>query len=1316
MNLKQHPTSDSRQPALVTRHSPLVTRHSSLVTLHAFCIVAVAAFAATASAANYALTVTSSDAAKGSVSAVGGTYPEGTAVSVTATPEVGWTFTRWDGVVPSLRLDNPLVLPVTNDTVVTAVFGKTHYVATTGNNSTADGTNPATPYLTIEAACTAAAADDTVSVGPGTFTGTAAITVDKAVTIRGAGMAATIRKGQKTTINNANAIVADMRFTGYGSGGTVVLGSSGGTLLRCDVSGNTRTSTDATGMSVACGNIVGCMITNNVNGSGGNGVGIKVTGGPTLLEDCLIADNTTGYAGVCGGLAIAYASHDSAPYNKPTILRHCTIVRNKGGEGNGCGGLNIADQRFRLVIEGCLIGGNYKCTDEIANGTDDVRLLGNNTTVLRIVRDTVISHMAVPSYPAKWLFENCVTNVPAGYTDLNGGDFTVTRRSPAWGLCADGSDAGYFQSPRDGSFDVGCYALTNAVCGHLDTVLVAKAENAPDPADVSYAWDLDGDGVFETTGATVPASYDEPGLHDVSVRATSGGQTVTRNLPNIVYVAPREIFAWADSPSPAFPYASWETAAHTVNAAVSAAEDGCKVQLTNAFYQVSASVRLYRNIEVCGTGKENNSVKGAAGSIGNCNSVDANATGTCVQYTGGDIVPFRLYRSGILLHSMAIGPGRPNVVGLYENAIVSNCVIRSGQYTSGTGVGAVMRGGLITHCVISNNYTSGGGNGGSVNLAVSGATLRNCLVVGAIHTATSTSSPCKGTVYAVAGTVVENCTIVGNTATLGAGIYTTGAAIIRNNIVRGNTAKADSSGHADWYDATDTGIYSNNCMEVAHGENVETRDPAFIYENGRNTYTFAAGSPCANTGAAQPWMAGATDFFGNPRLQGVAPDIGCFEADMSQTTCDVSADPTSALGATNVALSAVIVGGSLSGDVAYLWDFDGDGTTDATGPVVTNRFEEGRHSVTLTVTVDGETRFTVPKEDVVTIYPRVIYVATSCAGSAFPYNTPETAATSINDAIDVAMDGAEIIVGAGTHLASRQILINRAVTLRAADGLPARPRILRGDNSGSVYFTVSRPGALVEGLVIDNASKNMRALEITASGGTVRDCVVSNAHYTSGSGVGLSAAAGLFDRGVIVNTDASGGASGGAAGLAAYLSGSAVMRNSLIYRNRTYANESKLGVVYVTGGARMENCTVVSNTCGAYPAVYVAKTTAGGSAAVVNTIAWGNYHNAPPAAAHPGGADWLVDSTASGIAWSNNCAAVAYQAGDRTVTEDPRFRAPANFDYTLGKGTPCRNKGVRLDWMDGALDLNGNPRIFGTRPDVGAFEFTGRDETTIMLR
>ncbi len=1321
MNLKQHPTFDTLHWSLFTRHSPFCILHS------AFCIAALAAFAA--SAANYSLTVASADMTKGSVSAVDGTYPEGTAVTVTATPEAGWTFTRWDGVVPSLRLDNPLVLSVTNNTAVTAVFGKTHYVATNGSDSTADGTNPATPYLTIEKAYTAAADNDTLSVGPGTFAGTAALTVDKAVVIRGAGMDRTTRSKKSNTINNANAIIADMRLFGQTWGLMVSFpkNGAGGTLLRCDVSGNGYSSPTC-GIVCYIGNIVGCVVTNNINGNGGPGVGLQIAGGPTLVEGCLFADNSTGYGGDAGGVEISYAADDPT-YTHPTILRHCTIIRNDGGVANGTGGLLVnyaSNRRFPLLVEGCVIADNDKLRDETATATDDVRLVGAYNVSGRLVfRDTVIGHMATPTTPASYVFENCVTNVASGFADLWRRDLSVERRSPAWGLCADGSDAGCVQSVLSGDFDVGCYAITNAAIGSLATPLVAKARNAPDPGTVTFSWDLDGDGVFETTGPVANAVWTTVGRHGVTVRATSGGETVTRTIPGIGYVAPRELFVWTQSPSPAFPYATWETAAHTPYAAIDAALDGCRVQLTNEVITVSKSIRLVRPIEFCGAGRDNDSNVGRVSGFTVSYRTDANATGTCIQRPsgGGDVVPLKLTAQGTFAHSLALGPGRNHVVCLYApDTVLSNCVVRYGEYTNGYGVGIEAQYGLITHCVVSNNYNTAATIAGSIQLgtASSTATLRNTLVTGGNHPSSS-GAGVQGTVYAYPGCTVENCTIVGNKAGTGAGLYTKGAVIVRNNIIRGNTALVDttSDGAPDWYDETGTALYSNNCLPAAHneGDGTVTEEPAFILENGRNIFTFAAGSPCVNKGAELPWMtAGSIDLFGNARLQGAAPDIGCFEADMSQTTCDASVTPSSSFGATNIVFTAVVMGGSLSGDVAYLWDFNADGTTDATGAVVTNRFDEGRYSVTLTVMVDGETRFTVPKPDCVTIYPRTIYLATSCAGSAFPFNTPETAATSINDAIGAAMDGAEIIVQTGTHRAPQQIVVNRAITIRAADGLPARPRILRQDNTGGVYFTVGNPGALVQGLVIDNAGKNMRALEITASGGTVRDCVVSNAHYTTGSGVGLSAAAGLFDRGVIVNTDASGGASSGACGLAAYLSGSAVMRNSLVHKNATNKGESKFGVVYVTGNARMENCTVVSNTCGAYPAVYVAKTTAGGSAAVVNNIVWGNYFRVAPSEAYQGGADWFVDPSASDIAWSNNCAAVAYQAGDRTVTEDPRFRAPANFDFTLDKGTPCRNKGVRLDWMDGALDLNGNPRIFGARPDIGAIEFTGRDGTTIMLR
>ena len=808
----------------------------------------------------------------------------------------------------------------------------------------------------------------------------------------------------------------------------------------------------------------------------------------------------------------------------------------------------------------------------------------------------------------------------------------------------------------------------------------------------------------------------------MTVRATSGGESVTRALEGIGYVAPRELFVWTQSPSPAFPYATWETAAHTPQAAVDAALAGCKVQLTNEVITVSKSVRIIRPIEFCGTGRDNDSNVGKVSGFTVSYRIDATATGTCIQRPsgGGDVVPVTVVAPGAFVHSLALGPGRPHVVCLYApSCVVSNCTVRYGEYTNGYGVGVEAKGGLVTHCVVSNCYNYNPTPAGSIYLqnAFEGSTLRNSLVTGCFHKSTSGDGS-QGTVYAQANCIVENCTIVGNTAGTGAGLYTTGAAIVRNNIIRDNEALCDttSTGAPDWYDATGTAIYSDNCLAHAHdaGDRTVTGVPAFIFADGRNTFTFAAGSPCVDKGSPLGWMdAGAIDLFGNARVQGNAPDIGCFEADMSQMTCDVVADPASAFGSTNIALSAVIVGGSLSGDVAYLWDFDGDGTTDATGAVVTNRFDEGLHSVSLTVTVDGETRFEVEKPNCVTIYPRVMYLAAANANPVYPYNTRAGAATSIADVLALAQDGAEIIVLEGVHRTSTQILVNKAITLRADDGLAKRPVFQRSGGSFSEFLVVGHPDALVEGLVFDHARHSIVVVNVTAAGGTVRDCVASNGWYTSGGGIGITALGGLIDRCVVEGNQA---IQNQDSGLAVKLFGNAVCRNTLIRRNfYSKSTDGKQGVVYVTGDARLENCTVVSNTCGNLPAVYCANTTAGGKASVVNCIIRDNYFCTPAATTYDGGFDWYIDPSASGIAWSNNCTSAAWQVGDATVVDDPLFSDADQGDYSLQRNSPCRNKGVWRDWMDGALDLYGNPRVRG-RPDIGAAEFSGRDWTTIMLR
>ena len=58
-----------------------------------------------------------------------------------------------------------------------------------------------------------------------------------------------------------------------------------------------------------------------------------------------------------------------------------------------------------------------------------------------------------------------------------------------------------------------------------------------------------------------------------------------------------------------------------------------------------------------------------------------------------------------------------------------------------------------------------------------------------------------------------------------------------------------------------------------------------------------------------------------------------------------------------------------------------------------------------------------------------------------------------------------------------------------------------------------------------------------------------------------------------------------------------------------------------------------------------------------------------------------------------------------TINKDPLFVDPANGDFHLQSNSPCINAGiVDATFTLPDIDLDGNPRIFGKAPDMGAYE------------
>ena len=53
-------------------------------------------------------------------------------------------------------------------------------------------------------------------------------------------------------------------------------------------------------------------------------------------------------------------------------------------------------------------------------------------------------------------------------------------------------------------------------------------------------------------------------------------------------------------------------------------------------------------------------------------------------------------------------------------------------------------------------------------------------------------------------------------------------------------------------------------------------------------------------------------------------------------------------------------------------------------------------------------------------------------------------------------------------------------------------------------------------------------------------------------------------------------------------------------------------------------------------------------------------------------------------------------------------------DYSIRPSSPARDAGTNADWMNGAVDLGGGPRIIGGRVDIGCYENNGHGFTILV--
>jgi hypothetical protein len=805
-----------------------------------------------------------------------------------------------------------------------------------------------------------------------------------------------------------------------------------------------------------------------------------------------------------------------------------------------------------------------------------------------------------------------------------------------------------------------------------------------------------------------------------------------------------------NNPGPAVPYASWATAATNIQDAVDAAVDGDLILVTNGVYQSGATAVYGMSNRVAVTKPVTvRSVNGPAATTIEGYQMPVAINGSdavrCVYLTNGAVLAGFTLTNGATQTSGDYGTNQSGGGVWCESAsaVVTNCVVagNSAYYEGGGAYSSTLNNctlmgnsasdgggtyfGTLNSCVLIGNSAGNGGGASAATLnnctltgnsaanaggGTSGGTLNNCMLTrnsaltgggasysalnncaltcnsasdfgggaefGALNNCTLTGNSASeggGTGYGV----LNNCTLTGNSAGFGGGAcYGT----LNNCIVYYNTARLSGD---NYYDAA-----LNYCCATppATGTGNVSAEPQLA-----GNWHLSANSPCRSAGSAS-YTAGV-DLDGEPWAN--PPSIGCDEYWGGSATGALSVAIAAAN--TNVAMGfaldfQAVIGGRVS---ASRWDF-GDGLVWSNRLYASHAWAApGDYLVELRAYNESYPTGMAATVTVRVVAQPVLYVSVASTNPVAPYGGWDTAATRIQDAVDIAVPGAVVLVSNGVYQAgatsvygmSNRVAVTRSMTVQSVNG-PAftsiagyrRPVTTNGPSAIRCAYLTN--GAVLAGFTLTNgATQSSGDFDSNQSGGGVwcesLSTVVSNCTLAGNSAY-----------------EAGGGAYSG------------TLNNCALV-----ANSSRLG-----GGAgfgTLNNCTLAGNSAsyggGAWYGTLNNCTLTGNSARSGGGAYYGTlnncivYYNSAP----------IYTATNYNASAFNYSCTTPLPPGPGNIASEPLFvNTNAWSNLRLKANSACINAGTNA-FVTWAYDLDGNPRISGGRVDMGAYEF--QESSAVIL-
>ena len=669
-----------------------------------------------------------------------------------------------------------------------------------------------------------------------------------------------------------------------------------------------------------------------------------------------------------------------------------------------------------------------------------------------------------------------------------------------------------------------------------------------------------------------------------------------------------------------------------IQAAIDNAQPGEIITLADGTYLFDAPLTIEKGITLTGSHRDKCILQGS-GKIDSISAMKIADAGACVKNL--TITKVDSSVDDYQYHGIAVWI----TAGLFTQSRVTECKTSNGNRAAGVSLESDTA--IMTHCIIDHNTASGGNGVGGVRIHKNGGTMANCLV----WANTGGSGD-----YGVGGVSVKpdpwqlikvvNCTIVGNTATkVGGGLRievdyfnandpTKNGPWIVNTIIANNTAPdgADMAFNRD--ESKNYTGYNCLCPTVTYGVNPQTADPLFVdAENG--DFHIQPASKARNKGDKEKAAAvlglesldGLQDFYGLDRVLEDQVDIGCSEflVDPTQPTCVIAIDKEKPVAGDDVTLTAVVDGFGDADDIVCSWTIlrtgDAEPVAKSGAEVVLKALDAGSYTATLVASSEQIGKSTEPAELTFVVLPKTLYVTSAeNPGATLPYGSPETAATSLIEALKYAVAGATVELDAGTHNVSESVVIPRGITVRGAGrdqttiyattefdpvvSLNGEGALLQGvtvahgrvktwwQQSGSGVVIGSDGGTMADCRVTDcggTVSRIFGAVNISGSGALVTRCLIDS-NFSLGSGSvcgGIFAKAGRIENCVITNNE--GWASTYLAnhnGSGLCLAGAVTVLNCTIIGNRMTEGHEGSGVHVESGSARVHNCIIDGNLSG----------------------------------------------------------------------------------------------------------------------------------------